>query len=60
MSQPWEENKSQFQRIGIRKRIKDIVKNAPIAIAMVGVTYLCFLHMSLVKKDPDCYNTNRF
>tara|TARA_B100001250_G_C19670640_1_gene731321 strand:+ start:632 stop:811 length:180 start_codon:yes stop_codon:yes gene_type:complete len=55
MSQPWENPKWE-NRIHFRKKIKKLAKLAPKAIAMVTVTYLCFLHMTLVKKGQKVYN----
>ncbi len=54
MSQPWEHDG--YKRVSIRKKIKRLAKAAPTAVVMVTVTYLCFLHMALVKKSPNQYN----
>ena len=54
MSQPWE--RDSFKRVSIRKKIKNLVKGAPAAAVMITVTYLCFLHLALVKKSPNQYN----
>ena len=61
MTQPWENcYDSRNENRGIKRKIKNIFKVVPIAVLMVGMTYTCFIYMSLVKRNDGAYNTKSY